>query len=337
MGSALATPATAAGNTVRLWGTRLDEKIVESLRGGLPHPRTGVRLPSSTALFSSDELPRAVDGATVIVMAVNSEGLLPVGMQLAKAMGGGENVTIGCATKGFVRTEPEGEIQVVATALEALLTRIVGDLAVVGIGGPCKANEVASGHPTLATVASRCQRSRTRLISALRSDSYELEGTDDIVGLEVAAALKNVFAIALGYCEGIGEGEPVPFHDLRAMVFTEAVREMVYFGRCLGGRDDTVWGLSGIGDLEVTGFSGRNRIFGLRLARGGDAVRVAEELEEEGLTVEGRPAAEFASELISCVHGVGWEKAFPLLALIRRAMDGGLFDTRGLRVACGFR
>jgi glycerol-3-phosphate dehydrogenase (NAD(P)+) len=191
----------------------------------------------------------------------------------------------------------------------------------VAVGGPCKANEVAAGRPTAAVFGGLDTAAVAGCARALATPVYRLQLTDDIDGLEAAAAAKNVYAIAVGVCHGLTEAGGRPWHDLAAATFTQAVAEMRRLAVALGGRDETVLGLAGVGDLEVTALSGRNRVFGARVGRG-EPPRVAlAAMAAAGQTVEGVPAARLARELAAQLGGE-LEAGLPLLAAVTRILDG---------------
>ncbi|HEY7605385.1 MAG TPA: glycerol-3-phosphate dehydrogenase, partial [Actinomycetes bacterium] len=152
MGSALASPAAAAGNRVRLWGTWLDGGLLAELRAGRPHPRTGVPLAPGVGLHDAGDLAAALDGADLVAVAISSDGVLEVVRRAAAAWLGPGTPLLLC-TKGFGR-RPDGRVGL----LPPLVTAALGDrpgaaCPVVAVGGPCKANEVAAGRPTAAVFA----------------------------------------------------------------------------------------------------------------------------------------------------------------------------------------
>ena len=106
--------------------------------------------------------------------------------------------------------------------------------------------------------------------------------------------MKNVYAIALGVADGLQEAHGRPYHDLKAATFAQAVRELVVLTELLGGRAATATGLAGVGDLEVTGLSGRNKVYGQRLGRGEPAADALAAMAAAEQTVEGVPAARLA-------------------------------------------
>jgi glycerol-3-phosphate dehydrogenase (NAD(P)+) len=315
MGSALATPAVAAGNRVRLWGTWLDGQLLAELRAGRPHPRTGVPVDPRVELYDAGGLPAALDGAELVAVAIGSEGVLEVVRRAAAALAPGTPLLL--CTKGFGR-RPDGTVDLLPALLEAALPApLAQSCPVVAVGGPCKANEVAAGRPTAAVFASGHEDAMTRGARALATAAYRVRCTDDLVGVEAAAATKNVYAIAVGLCHGLSAAGGQPWHDLAAAVFTQAVAEMRRLAAALGGRQETVLGLAGLGDLEVTSLSGRNRVLGTRIGRGEPPDQALAAMAAAGQTVEGVPAARLALELAGDLPA-----ELPLLAAVNHILDG---------------
>jgi glycerol-3-phosphate dehydrogenase (NAD(P)+) len=318
MGSALATPAVAAGNRVRLWGTWLDDDLLAELRTGRPHPRTGVPVDPRVELHDAGGLAGALDGADLVAVAISSDGVLEVVGRAAAGLGPGTPLLL--CTKGFGR-RPDGRVSLLPELVAAALGgRLAGSCPVVAVGGPCKANEVAAGRPTAAVFAGRDAGAVTMGARALATHAYRVECGDDLDGVEAAAATKNVYAIAVGVCHGLTEAGGEPWHDLAAATFTQAVAEMRRLAVALGGRDETVLGLAGMGDLEVTSLSGRNRVFGTRVGRGEPPGEALAAMAAAGQTVEGVPAARLARDLAA---QLGLDPAeLPLLAAVNGVLDG---------------
>jgi glycerol-3-phosphate dehydrogenase (NAD(P)+) len=133
---------------------------------------------------------------------------------------------------------------------------------VVVLSGPSHAEEVSRGVPTAVVVAGR---DAARAQRAFMNERFRVYTHDDVTGVELGGALKNVVAIAAGCCDGIGFGD-----NTKAALCTRGVAEMARLGAALGARPETFFGLSGVGDLIVTAFSrhSRNRSFGERLGKG---------------------------------------------------------------------
>lgn len=312
MGSALATPAAAAGNRVRLWGTWLDDDLLAALRAGRPHPRTGVLLAPGVGLHDAAGLDAALDGADLVAVAISSDGVLEVVRRAAAALTPGTPLLL--CTKGFGR-RPGGTVDLLPPLVAAELPAAC---PVVAVGGPCKANEVAAGRPTAAVFAGDDPAVVAGCARALTTPAYRVACSGDLAGVEAAAATKNVYAIAVGVCHGLTEAGGEPWHDLAAATFTQAVAEMRRLAVAAGGHEETVLGLAGTGDLEVTSLSGRNRVFGARVGRGEPPAAALAAMAAAGQTVEGVPAARLARDLATQL-GLG---DLPLLAAVNRVLDG---------------
>lgn len=317
MGSAIATPLADAGHRVRLWGTRLDDALVAGLRAGRPHPRTGGLLPAGVETYLAPQLAEALAGADLVVLAVSSVGVAPV-MQLAAPLLGGVEAILVCS-KGFA-DDSAGRVRLLPDVMAEILAAHGGrPLPIVAIGGPCKANEVAARTPTAAIYAAPADPQRYALLAS--TPHYRVAASTDLAGVELCAALKNVYAIALGVADGL-DAAGQPHHDLKAAIFAQGLAELRVLLVAEGCDPWTALGLAGAGDLEVTGLSGRNKVYGMRLGQGEQASRALAEMVAAHQTVEGVPAATFALRFVTERHPemVG---QLPLLGAINRVVHDG--------------
>ena len=319
MGSALATPLRARGHEVHLWGTWLDDHLLDAVESGRPHPRTNVPVPAGTRLFRSHELEAALEGSDSVILSVASVGVEKVTELAARHIS--EIGTLVVTSKGFVE-DTDGTIHLLPQAI----TNIFEGLAlavpsIVAAGGPCKANEVAAARPTATVYGSGDVEAARAAASIIETDDYRIEVIADYVGLEVAAALKNVYAIALGFADGLAEVSSEPWHNLRSAFFAQALREMADIAAEFGGDTATVYGIAGTGDLEVTGLSGRNKVYGARIGAGETAAVALQAMIDAEQTVEGVPASGFAVALATQRFESAAER-LPLLHAIRRVVDG---------------
>lgn len=318
MGSALATPLRAAGHEVRLWGTWLDGDLLDRVRGGQPHPRTGQPVAPGTELLEHTQLEPALAGADLVILAVASVGAVHVTRLALPWLGEVDAVLV--ASKGF-DPDRHGRVQLLPDALRAMAEqegRVLPPL--VAVGGPCKANEVAAGRWTAAVLAARDLELARTIAAAIATPTYRAEVTGDEPGVEVCAPMKNVYAVALGIADGLGLGGD-PHHDLKAAAFAQAVRELMVLVDALGGDPATALGLAGVGDLEVTGLSGRNRAYGERIGAGEPAAAALAAMQAAELTVEGVPAAWLARDLIDQRAPERWAE-LPLLRALLAVLDG---------------
>ena len=212
-------------------------------------------IPLTDGLRATDSLEQAVQDADVLVMGVPSHGFRGVLEQVVSHVR--PWIPVVSLVKGLEQVTDRRMTEIVA---EVLPGHPAGVLA-----GPNIAKEVMAGYAAAATIAMPDQNLAARLADLFRTARFRIYSTTDVVGVEIAGALKNVFAIGAGMADGAGAG-----YNTKAMVITRAVREMRRLGEALGGDPLTFSGLAGTGDLIVTCTSplSRNRHVGEELGRG---------------------------------------------------------------------
>ena len=181
------------------------------------------------------------------------------------------------------------------------------------LSGPSFAQEVAQGRPTALVAASSHVLVRESLVAAFHSASLRVYANEDITGVEVGGAVKNVLAIATGLCDGLGLGL-----NARAALITRGLAEMTRFGMALGARAETFMGLSGLGDLVLTatGDLSRNRNIGLLLAQGRSLEQAVASL---GHVAEGVYSAR---TVVQRAHALGVD--MPIAQAVVALLDGGI-------------
>ncbi len=311
MGTALAMTLSRNGHDVALWGTERDAAIVAALRAGAAHPRLGVTTPANVTVMAASDADRALHSADVIVIAITSDAVRPVLSQLAPHLGRPEAVVT--VAKGFDAGADGASVQMLPDTIAEFISA-----PVVAVGGPSKANEVAHGQPTAVIFGSSHSGVLERVRGLFANSNYRVASTDDIAGLEVAAAMKNAYAIALGISDGLERRSGRPHHNLRAALFPLAVAEMGELIRLMGGRAETAAGLAGAGDLLVTITSGRNRLLGERVGAGESPEIAVRALTGSGTTIEGYPAVAFGHRISEEARRAGAlrDGELPLLAAI---------------------
>lgn len=273
-GTALAILLGRNGADVHLWGLADEVRRLTKDRENkvfLP----GIELPSTVR--PTDSLDQALEGVQEILTVVPSHAFAEVTRRIAPMLRPGTGIC--WATKGF---DPHSKRLLHEVAAEVLGSS--WDLAV--ISGPTFAKEVARGLPTAITVASPSAMHARRVAGYLHSDRFRAYTSQDIVGVQVGGAAKNVLAIAAGIADGLGFGA-----NTRAALITRGLRELTRLGIALGGQPETFMGLAGLGDLALTctDDQSRNRRMGLCLARG---LSVEQAKEEIGQEVEGVSATQ---------------------------------------------
>lgn len=253
-GTALACLLAGNGLDTYLWGrdaTRLAE--MSTLRRN-PHYLADVTFPSSLRL--EGDLIRLVGLATELLVVVPTQGFRALLEQVAPHLRA--ETRVAWASKGLEPGTGKLLHEVAAEALGAARPTAV-------VSGPTFAREVALGLPTAVTVASASATFAADLAAQLHSGVFRAYTSDDLTGVEVGGAVKNVLAIAAGIADGLGFGA-----NTRAALVTRGLAEMMRLGVALGGRRETFMGLAGLGDLVLTctDDQSRNRRVGLALARG---------------------------------------------------------------------
>ena len=208
---------------------------------------------ASTATHSPNDL---LSEADLLIVATPMAGLRDTLLSIAKCP-----VPVAWLCKGFEAAKPGG-LGLLGHEVQA---QAAPDLFAGILSGPSFAQEVALGQPTALVAASGHEEVRQALVTAFHSPTLRVYANDDLVGVEVGGAVKNVLAIATGLCDGLNLGL-----NARAALITRGLAEMTRLGLALGARAETFMGLSGLGDLVLTatGDLSRNRRVGLLLAQG---------------------------------------------------------------------
>jgi glycerol-3-phosphate dehydrogenase (NAD(P)+) len=304
----MAVVARKRGHDVRLWGTWLDDALLAPCERGEPHPRLGLIL-EGIALMRASRLPEALDGAELVVHAVNSDGAVGVMTRAAPHL---PDVPLLSVTKGLLESRA-GKMDRIDVVLAEYAPR---SLRFVHAGGPAKAMEIARGVLTWMQFAGAPENA-TFCSHAMSGEGLLVTTTADLAGAELCSALKNAYATGLGLWDGLYGADA---HDARAACFTQAIAEMRTLVVAAGGQAETVHGPAGIGDLHVTAAAGRNRAFGEGVGRGKPALQVATEMAAAGQLTEGYPAIatawRFAQErdvtglpLLEAIHAIIWRGA----------------------------
>jgi glycerol-3-phosphate dehydrogenase (NAD(P)+) len=283
-GTTLAVHLASAGHEARLWGrSEAELDAIERTRENrkfLP----GILLPEGVKVRA--ELEVALDGAEFIVFAVPTQSVREVAARVARASRSDGIVVSG--SKGFELETGERPSAVLASTL--------GGEAVV-LTGPSHAEEVSRGVPTSVVAAASDETKACAVQRLMSTTRFRVYTNADVAGCEIAAALKNVIAIAAGVCDGVGFGD-----NTKGALLTRGLAEIAKLGVAMGGRRETFFGLAGLGDLIATAMSrhSRNRYVGERLGRGEQLEQV---LESMTMVAEGVSTSR-ASQALGRRHGV---------------------------------
>lgn len=278
-GTALAIQFARAGRSTLLWGR--DTAHLMQLANDRCNQRYLPDAPFPAALRIETSLNDAVSAAQDILIAVPSHALRALLKDIAPIK---TSQRVAWATKGFELHTGKLPHQVAAEVLDAHIPMAV-------LSGPTFAREVGKGLPTAMTVAATDDSFARALAESLSGHNFRVYTSDDIVGVEVGGAVKNVLAIGAGMSDGLGYGA-----NTRIALITRGLVEMTRLGVALGAKRETFMGLAGLGDLVLTCTDNlsRNRRFGLAMAAG----QAREQAQKDiGQVVEGVQAAEAVREV----------------------------------------
>ncbi|HUX33033.1 MAG TPA: NAD(P)H-dependent glycerol-3-phosphate dehydrogenase [Gemmatimonadaceae bacterium] len=260
-GTALARLLALRGHEVRLWAHEPD--VVDAINGRHENPLFlgGVTLPD--ALVATHAHRDALADAELVVYATPAQHLR--GLAVAGARHVEPGATLVVASKGVER----GSLALMSD----VIAHEVPEHDVVAISGPSFAFEVAADLPTAIVAASRRSDAAHAVQGALSGSAFRVYTHDDIVGVELGGALKNVMAVATGIHDGVGLG-----YNSRAALITRGLAEMTRLGVALGANPATFAGLAGVGDLVLTctGALSRNRSLGVEIGKGRSLADVLE-------------------------------------------------------------
>ena len=277
-GTALALLLLENGHEVTLWSYRQEESDnLRERRENLVLP--GVVLPEGLNLTAD---MACIKNSKVIVLATPSFAVRTTAAQAGPLLAPG--AVLVSVSKGVEKDT--------SLTLTDVIAQEVGEgHPVVALSGPSHAEEVSRGVPTAVVAASRDQAAAELVQDIFMNPRFRVYATDDVVGVELGAALKNVIALCAGVSDGLGLGD-----NTKAMLMTRGLTEIARLGEAMGGRKETFAGLAGIGDLIVTCTSmhSRNRRCGIAIGKGTPPQQAVKEV---GMVVEGYYAAANAKAL----------------------------------------
>ncbi|MDR7033987.1 NAD(P)H-dependent glycerol-3-phosphate dehydrogenase [Mesorhizobium sp. BE184] len=294
-GTALALAMLRAGQSVALWA-RDAETVTAIQRGENPRYLPGIAI--EPGIEATSDMDEALAGADCVLAVTPAQSLRAVLMQAKPYMQAGAPLVL-CA-KGIERDTG------------ALLSAIVGETLpespVAALSGPSFAADVARGLPTAVVVAARDEQLAAELAGRFSAQNLRCYSSDDLTGVEIGGALKNVFAIAAGAVTGAGLGA-----SAQAAMVTRGFVELRRIGAAFGAKPETLMGLSGLGDLLLTCSSVQSRNFAYGLALG------------RGESLAGRPLAEGVPTTAIAAR-IAAERAIdaPIIAAVAAILDGAI-------------
>ncbi|MEI6520990.1 MAG: NAD(P)H-dependent glycerol-3-phosphate dehydrogenase [bacterium] len=279
-GTTLASLLASKGNDVVIWA--LEKELVDSINNHHENSLYLKDIPLSENLTATNDFSIAVDGTDLLLFAVPSQWMRSTCRLFAQSVS--TTTPVITVTKGL-------EIST-GTRMSEIIKEELPDITnIAALSGPNLAPEIALGKPAATVIASADVNFAIQLQEHFQTAYFRPYTSNDIIGLEICGAVKNVIAIAAGICEGLGFGD-----NTKAALLTRAATEICRLVKRMGGRPETVYGLSGIGDIMATCSSpmSRNHRVGLTVGKG-DSYLTA--LGNSGQVAEGVPTTEAVVKL----------------------------------------
>ena len=331
MGSAITFPLSDNKIKVSLWGTWLDDKLIEGSEKG-NHPKLKKPLNPGVSCFYSKDLKRAIKDTDIIFIGVASEGFVNIFELLIDNIDPDRDYIFLKLTKGLV--EYEGEIMRSSEAAKLIYYKKFPDrensqnkahiFKITSIGGPVRALDLANRTPSASVYGIQDEQIK-KLLKRFSTDYYRIFPVNDYAGVEICSTFKNIYSIAAGICDGLFkinlEGL---YHNVVAFLFNQAVLEIKHIVEIAGGKPQTVFGLAGMGDLHVTSVAGRNRRFGEMVGSGVEPGAAFKKMFDEGEYGEGYMALKLVIPWLSNFD-VEPADELPLLNLLNNVVSKG-FD-----------
>ena len=291
MGTAFSFPCSDNGHSVSIIGTHLENNFIDQIKTSKKHPSLNCEI-SKNVKFSKfeslkEEINKKID---LVVIAVVSRGIEWASVELSKVIK--NNVPILILTKGL--SINNNNYEVLAHKMDRLLRENgIKETNISAAGGPCLAKELAHKAHTSVVFANKDIEVVKKISKLVSTDYYHVSISNDVIGVETCAAIKNIFSMAVGASQGLCDStksKEKNYLNTAAALIQESIYEMIIFVESLKGKKETVIGLAGIGDLYVSADGGRNSKMGEYLGQGIKFQEV-KKTKMSNITVEGADLA----------------------------------------------
>jgi glycerol-3-phosphate dehydrogenase (NAD(P)+) len=314
MGSAFTVPCLENKNDITLVGTHLEDELIDNIKlNNNLHPVLKTKLPAQLKVEKYERLKSILEeGVDIIVAGVSSIGIEWFVNQIKKNYK--KNLPIILLTKGLA---VEGsELITLSDKIKKLLEKNgINEINVSAIKGPCLAAGLANKMRTGTVIANPNIKEAEKLKKIISTDYYSTEISDDLTGIELSGAIKNIYSMLIGASEGLSNSKAPKeiqtkyYLNTSASLIHRSISEMVEFVSFYGGKSETVYGLAGLGDLYVSAIGGRNSLMGKYLGEG-YLYKDAKEKFMKNITVEGAQLAlEIGPKILQDLN----PKHFPLM------------------------
>ena len=332
MGSAFALPCIDNNHEVKIVGTHLENDFINNLKAKDNfHPGLNVKLDKKIQIFKFDNLNNLLDISTdLIVLGISSKGIEWVSEQLSKIYKNKNIPNLLMLTKGLSIFNNDYEL-LVNKLKRLLFGKGIKKVNISAVGGPCLATGLANRVHSSVVIDNEDIKTAKKIADMLNTSYYHTSISDDINGVEVSAAIKNIFSMAVGAAKGLcsndisSEVREKNYLNTSSALIKQSIHEMELFVEHLKGKKETVKGLAGLGDLYVSSGGGRNAKMGAYIGEG-LTFSEAKKTKMENVTVEG---ADLAKEIAKKVNEDFDEKKLPLmLGMINAIVEDKKLDLK---------
>ena len=316
MGTAFALPCLDNNHEINIVGTHLENDFIEKLKKNKNiHPGLNTEIPDQIKIFKFEKFDELLNSnIDLIVLGISSKGIDCVADQLSRLFKGKNLPNLLMLTKGL--SIHKNNYELLVDKLERLLVdKGITKTNISAVGGPCLAAGLANRVHSSVVIANKDIHAAKKIADMLNTNYYHTSYSDDLNGVEVSAAIKNIFSMAVGAAKGLcsknisDEVREKNYLNTASALIKQSIFEMEIFVEHLKGKKETVKGLAGLGDLYVSSGGGRNAKMGAYIGEG-LTFSEAKKTKMENVTVEG---ADLAKEIAKKVNEDFNEKQLPLM------------------------
>ncbi len=327
MGTAFAYPCIDNNHDVSIVGTHLEDKAIDELNKNHFHSGLNLEVNNSIKFFKHESINNIFEKKPdLIVIGVSSKGIEWIAEELKKISTKRQLPNLLMLTKGLSLNK--GKYELLVHKLERLLSeKGINNVNISAVGGPCLAQGLANRVHSGVVIANKNLEIAKSLIKILSTSYYHISASSDIDGVEVCAAIKNIFSMIIGAASGLNKTKSKGnlYLNTSATLVKQSVYEMEIFAEHLKGKKDTVKGLAGLGDLYVSAAGGRNSKMGSYIGEG-ITFSNAKKTKMPSVTVEG---ADLIFEIGKKVKDDFNDKKLPLMiAMINAILEDKKLDIK---------
>ena len=316
MGTAFTFPCLDNNHDINIIGTHLENEFIDTILANKRlHPGLNTSIPQAVNMFKFENFDSILSsGVDLIVLGISSKGIEWVSDQLYRVYKNKKLPNLLMLTKGL--SIHENNYELLVDKLQRLLfAKGIKEVNISAVGGPCLATGLANKVHSSVVIANKDIAVAKKIADLLNTNYYHTSFSDDLNGVEVSAAIKNIFSMAVGAAKGLcsnnvsDEIREKNYLNTASALIKQSIQEMEIFVEHLKGKKETVTGLAGLGDLYVSSGGGRNSLMGSYIGEG-MIFSEAKKKKMSKVTVEG---ADLAFEIGKKVNDEFDKKKLPLM------------------------